>query len=173
MTALPAVHLRALTLADAEVLELSMIADVGGFNWTGHRDAGWLVARIRDRETLQDDGGILAVTDDAGQLLGDVGWRRRDCGPPPYSWCWNLGIQLIPEHRGRGYGSAAQRAAADYLFATTTCARIEADTEVTNVAEQRALEKAGFVREGQTRSTHFRAGAWHDSVLYAIIRGDR
>jgi hypothetical protein len=23
-----------------------------------------------------------------------------------------------------------------------------------------------------TRSTHFRAGTWHDSVLYAVVRGD-
>ena len=171
--ALPVVHLRALMLADADVLERSMAADIGGFNWTGHRDGGWIAAHVRDRETIQESGGNLAVTDEAGQLLGDVGWRRRDCGPPPYSWCWNLGIQLMPEHRGRGYGSAAQSAAVDYLFATTPCARIEADTEVTNVAEQRALEKAGFSREGVTRSTHFRAGAWQDSVLYAVIRGDR
>ena len=169
---LPTVRLRPMTLADAEVLELAMAADVEGFNWSGHQDAGWIAARVRDRETLQHNMGNLAVTDDTGQLLGDVGWRRRDSGPPPYSWCWNLGIQLMPEHRGRGYGTAAQKAAVEYLFATTTCARIEADTEVTNVAEQRALEKVGFVREGVTRSTHFRAGAWQDSVLYAVIRGD-
>lgn len=26
--------------------------------------------------------------------------------------------------------------------------------------------------EGVTPSTHFRAGTWHDSVLYAVVRGD-
>ena len=169
---LPEVRLRPVTLADADILEIAMMADVDGFNWTGHQERGWLAARVRDRETLREEGGLLAVTDVDGQLLGDVGWRKRDCGPPPYSWCWNLGIQLMPPHRGRGYGAAAQQAAAAYLFATTTSPRVEADTEVTNMAERRALEKAGFMYEGTTRSTHFRDGAWHDSVLFAVIRGE-
>jgi RimJ/RimL family protein N-acetyltransferase len=48
--------------------------------------------------------------------------------------------------------------------------RIEAYTEVENIAEQRALEKAGFEREGVLRQTIFRAGKWRDSVVYALIR---
>ena len=169
---LPEVRLRPVTAADADILEAGYSADPGGFNWTGHRESGWLRARLTDGSALREDGGLLAVTDNDDQVLGDVGWRRRDSGPPPYSWCWNLGIQLLPEHRGYGYGVAAQRALAAYLFATTPCPRVEADTDVANTAERRALEKAGFMFEGITRSTHFRAGAWHDSALYSLIRGD-
>ncbi|WP_220447863.1 GNAT family N-acetyltransferase [Nonomuraea diastatica] len=40
------------------------------------------------------------------------------------------------------------------------------------MAEQRALEKAGFTREGVLRGSGFRAGRWHDSVLYSMIRAD-
>lgn len=169
---LPVVRLQPLTVDSAQALETAFTAEGAGFNWGGHRDAGWLQTRVAARESLGEDGGILAVTDEAGLLLGDVGWRRRPSGPPPYSWCWNLGIQLMAEHRGRGFGASAQRAAAEYLFAHSPCPRVEADTDVDNVAEQRALEKAGFTREGTTRSTHFRAGTWHDSVLYAVVRGD-
>jgi RimJ/RimL family protein N-acetyltransferase len=43
---------------------------------------------------------------------------------------------------------------------------------VSNVAEQRALEKAGFTREGVNRQAQFRAGAYHDLVLYARLRSD-
>ena len=45
---------------------------------------------------------------------------------------------------------------ARYLFAHTTAHRLEAGTEVGNVAEQRALEKAGFSREGVTRGIGWR-----------------
>ncbi len=38
-----------------------------------------------------------------------------------------------------------------YLFTHTLVMRIEADTESGNIAEQRALEKAGFTREGILR----------------------
>ena len=41
-----------------------------------------------------------------------------------------------------------------------------------DLAEQRALEKAGFVQEGRVRGAQWRGGAWHDQLLYAVLRGD-
>jgi RimJ/RimL family protein N-acetyltransferase len=61
---------------------------------------------------------------------------------------------------------------ADYLFATTPVHRIEATTEVDNVAEQRSLEKAGFVREGVLRGRAFLRGGWRDGLMYARLRDD-
>jgi RimJ/RimL family protein N-acetyltransferase len=51
--------------------------------------------------------------------------------------------------------------------------RIEAATEVGNVAEQRALEKAGFTREGVHRCTGWRDGAYRDGVWYSMVRTDK
>jgi RimJ/RimL family protein N-acetyltransferase len=48
--------------------------------------------------------------------------------------------------------------------------RIEAGTQPDNVAEQKALEKAGFRREGVMRAVEFRAGGYRDGVLYSRIR---
>lgn len=59
-----------------------------------------------------------------------------------------------------------------YLFAHTQFNRVEATTEITNLAEQRALEKAGFTREGIMRGTTFRQGRWHDQVLYSVLRDE-
>ena len=50
--------------------------------------------------------------------------------------------------------------------------RLEADTETGNIAEQRALEKSGFTREGVLRSTVFRDGQWRDVVRYRLLRDD-
>ena len=41
-----------------------------------------------------------------------------------------------------------------------------------NLAEQRALEKAGFTREGILRGTTFRQGRWHDMVIYSVLRDE-
>ncbi|MFE9450159.1 GNAT family N-acetyltransferase [Streptomyces sp. NPDC006739] len=41
-----------------------------------------------------------------------------------------------------------------------------------NIAEQRALEWAGFTREGILRGACFRAGAWHDMVMYSVLRAE-
>jgi RimJ/RimL family protein N-acetyltransferase len=43
-------------------------------------------------------------------------------------------------------------------------------TDVENIPEQHALEKAGFSREGVLRGAQFRGGAWHDIVVYALVR---
>jgi aminoglycoside 6'-N-acetyltransferase len=50
--------------------------------------------------------------------------------------------------------------------------RVEAQTDVTNLAEQRALEKAGFTREGVLRKAQWRGGAYHDLVVYSKLRGE-
>jgi RimJ/RimL family protein N-acetyltransferase len=135
---------------------------------------GWTDPKRRRRQwsesgLLGDDGGTLIVLHDTDRV-GDVSWRKVKTGPTAFSWA--IGIGLAPEFRGRGYGSEAQRLLARYLFAHTQVNRIEATTEITNVAEQRALEKAGFTREGILRGATFRQGRWHDQVIYSVLRDE-
>ena len=61
---------------------------------------------------------------------------------------------------------------AEHLLAATDANRVEASTDTDNLAEQRALERAGFRREGVVRGAQYRAGRWHDLVVYARLRGD-
>ena len=107
----------------------------------------------------------------SSEPIGTVSWRTVRYGPNPESAAWNIGISLIPEARGHGFGTEAQRALADHLFATTPFNRVEAMTDLENEVEQRSLEKAGFAREGVLRGSQYRAGAWHDLVVFARIRG--
>lgn len=74
-----------------------------------------------------------------------------------------------PDCRGRGIGSRAQALLADELLATSDANRVEADTDVENIPEQRPLEKAGFIREGVLRGAQWRNGAWHDQVVYSRL----
>ena len=78
----------------------------------------------------------------------------------------------MPPSAARGFGKLAQRRLAEYLFAHTQVNRIEASTESANIAEQKALESAGFTREGVLRGACFRGGAWRDMVLYSVLRGE-
>ena len=173
MSDLPVVVLRPLVVADCAVLEPAYAAAANDpYSWPGHRSPGWLLQRLTDGTIHTDTGATLAVTDEAGALVGDVQYRQTPTGSSVFSWCWGLGIMLLPEWRGRGYGSAAQREVARYLFLSTTAERVEADTDIDNLAEQRALERAGFTREGIRRRSMFRDGEWHDTVGYAVVRGE-
>jgi ribosomal-protein-alanine N-acetyltransferase len=117
------------------------------------------------------DSGELAVALPDGTLAGIVAWRSVPTGGPEIG-CLGIGILLFPEHRGQGHGTAAQRLLVEYLFATTLANRLQAITSVENIAEQRALERVGFRREGIMRGLAFDRGRWHDGVLYARLRDD-
>lgn len=141
----------------------------GEFEWFGWSDVrrwrrGW-----DENGLIGPDGGTLIVSR-GGQRLGLVVWRRQQVTVAGH--CYEIGIILVPEARGRGYGAQAQRLLVRYLFAHTTTHRIWAGTEVENIAEQKALEKAGFTREGVMRATGWRDGAWRDGVMYSILRTD-
>jgi len=119
-----------------------------------------------------ESGTMVIVRVADGRIIGTLGWHRVQHGPNPESGALMFGIDIVPEARGHGYGTQAQRLLAAHLFATTNVNRVEASTDIENVAEQRALEKAGFTREGVVRGAQFRAGSYHDLVRYARLRSD-
>ena len=163
------VSLREAKLVDAELLELwDKDPYRGEFNAFGDHAHDFRAA-IERNGLIGDQRGNLIVEVD-GTPVGTVSWHAEMYGPNPESLAWNIGINLIPEWRGHGYGAEAQRLLAERLLATTEANRIEAMTDVENVAEQRALEKAGFNREGVLRGAQFRGGAWHDLVVYSVVR---
>lgn len=169
------VSLRDVGLDDADLLE-SWAADAavrGSFN-----DFGMPPSPV-DRNALakgpfrsERNGELLVERITDGCPIGSISWHMERYGPNERSAAWNIGISLIPEARGHGYGTEAQRLLADYLFATTPVDRVEASTDVENLAEQRSLEKGGFIREAVLRGVQFRAGERHDLVNYARLRTD-
>jgi RimJ/RimL family protein N-acetyltransferase len=166
------VFLRTLTPADADELELEDTPELNEFNWYGAREPGIFRRRVEEDPQHDESGGRFAIAAEAGRLVGEVSWRRLDSSPRPASFYFSIGIYLLADERGKGYGTEAQRLVADYLFATTLVERVEASTDVENVAEQRSLEKAGFTREGVKRGYQWRLGAWHDMVLFSRLRSD-
>jgi RimJ/RimL family protein N-acetyltransferase len=165
------VRLRPVEETDLSLLERLLTESpemTGEFAWFGFYEPGlralWAANRL-----LTDERSALIVAR-GGESLGFVSWRKQ--WPSRNAYFFVFGISLLPKARGKGYGSEAQRLLVRYLFAHTPVHRIQADTEVDNVAEQRALEKAGFTREGVIRGVVWRDGAWRDGVVYSVLRTD-
>jgi RimJ/RimL family protein N-acetyltransferase len=166
------VRLRRVTVDDADLLERwKSVEYIGEFNDFGIQGRP-LNEAIQESGLISGQGETLIVellTN--GNPIGTVSWRAVRYGPNLESVAWNIGISLIPEERGHGFGSEAQRLLSDHLFATTPVNRIEAATDIDNVAERRALEKAGFRHEGALRGAQYRAGRWRDLSMFARVRG--
>ncbi len=141
------------------------------FEWYGFPDPHARRRRWEEDGYMGRDPRLMAIGLPDRTLAGVVSWREVKRGGAD-GGCYELGILLFPEHRGRGLGSAAQRLLVEYLFATTLANRLEAITDTRNVAEQRALERVGFRREGVLRGVAFIAGAWRDMVVYGLLRDE-
>jgi RimJ/RimL family protein N-acetyltransferase len=184
------IRLRFVTRAETSLLRSHYGHEPGGFNDFGDLHGASAAPGSPDAEGTEGGGpevprgrpddsdqvrnehsGVLWVEPIDGSVpLGTVEYHRVAYGPNPQSRAWMIGIDLRPESRGRGYGAEAQRLLADWLFETTTVNRVEAQTDIENVAEARSLAKAGFTREGVLRGAQFRAGAFHDLVVFSRLR---
>ncbi|MEZ4401343.1 MAG: GNAT family protein [Kofleriaceae bacterium] len=70
---------------------------------------------------------------------------------------------------GRGFGSAAIRAALDHGFGELGLHKIWLMIFRTNVRSQRTYARLGFVEEGVLREEYFHDGSWHDMLRMSML----
>lgn len=84
----------------------------------------------------------------------------------------NLAVSVFPEARGRGIAARALRLCALWGLRELGLARVAAEAAVDNHASIRAIEKAGFRREGTLRAHCKTHGERHDCVMFSLVAGD-
>ena len=144
----------------------------GHFNDFGFEGNTGMMAGFEKTGLIDDQHASIVIEDKTGNIVGLLSYYTVVYGPKPVHKVFGIGIHLVPEARGKGYGAEAQALLAAYLFDTYPIARVEASTDVENIAEQRSLEKAGFTREGVLRKAQWRKGEFHDLILYSKLRGE-
>ncbi len=103
----------------------------------------------RQRSRLTGGEGISQAIADTltDEALGLVYLARR-----PQAWVAGLGYWLVPEARGHNRASTAVRLLSDWALAELDLRRLEAWVDPTNLASQRVVAAAGFLREGLLRN---------------------
>jgi RimJ/RimL family protein N-acetyltransferase len=81
-----------------------------------------------------------------------------------------MGFALVPSERRKGYGEEAIQLMVDYLFLAKDIVRIQVSTDTKNKGSQKALEKAGFIKEGIMRKSWYTRGEYKGHYLYRILR---
>ena len=84
----------------------------------------------------------------------------------------NLAVSVFPAARGRGIASRALRLGAQWGLRDLGLARVAAEAAVDNHASIRAIEKAGFQREGTLRAHCKTHGERHDCVMFSLVASD-
>jgi RimJ/RimL family protein N-acetyltransferase len=168
------IRLRPVLRSDIPLLDAwtNDVEAIGAYNMFGLSPTTGVDEEFAKHGFLAEHHGQLMIVGPDEDVLGSISYREVMYGPNIGSRAYAIGISLVADARGKGYGTEAQRLMTAYLFATYPIMRVEASTDVTNLAEQRSLEKAGFVREGVQRQAQWRDGARHDLVLYSKLRGE-
>jgi RimJ/RimL family protein N-acetyltransferase len=125
-----------------------------------------VVQRV-ERSGVFVDGHLELAIEVDGRLSGSIQARSPERALPP-GVC-ELGVELVPEARGRGAGTEAVRLLGTYLL-EHGYPRVQASTAVDNVAMRRALERAGFAFEGVQREFMPTEDRRADYALYALTR---
>jgi RimJ/RimL family protein N-acetyltransferase len=84
----------------------------------------------------------------------------------------SLAVVVFPEARGRGVASKALRLGAQWGLRELGLARVAAEAAADNQASIRAIEKAGFHREGTLRAHCTTHGVRHDCVMFSLVAAD-
>lgn len=157
-TGIGTVSIRGVQEADQRPVSSSTWDDWGEMDPAAHdiQHERWVVELTADGETT---------------IVGDMSAHSVWYGPTTGSRALSMGISLVEEHRGRGIGAVAQRLLAEELH-DRGVVRVEASTDIANVAEQRALERAGFVLEGVLRGAQVRRDGRHDLQMWSHVRAD-
>ena len=118
---------RDLRLADTPIASsdvLDMLADVAAEVRETFSPASWLI--VRDGELV----GMCSVT------------------RPPEDGVIDIGYGIAPSRQQQGHAGAAIRDIVRWAKANPAVRAITADTSPDNIASQRVLERAGFLRTG-------------------------
>lgn len=83
-----------------------------------------------------------------------------------------VGYFVDEAHNGKGYATEAIRLAAELAFGELGLHRVQAGVMPRNPASMRALEKAGFRREGLSPRYLQINGVWEDHVMFALTQED-
>lgn len=73
---------------------------------------------------------------------------------------------------GKGYATESVRLRTAFAFQELGLERLESESFAVNAGMHKALERSGYRRIGTRSRARFREGAWHDSVIFELLRSD-
>jgi ribosomal-protein-alanine N-acetyltransferase len=127
-------------------------------------DAEWWLDRCEQSADFpMTNLALRAPSDYLIGAIGIVGELSADAHSAEF------GYWLAQSYRGHGLMPRAIRTFCDYAFQQLRIHRLFATPFSSNLASHRALEKAGFQREGLLRHHHVKQGTYLDAIIYGRI----
>jgi RimJ/RimL family protein N-acetyltransferase len=80
-----------------------------------------------------------------------------------------MGVCLVKQHHGNGYGEEAVKWALNWAFKMAGLHRVGLDVYEWNMRAQKMYQKVGFITEGRARENSWNQGRWWDTIHMSIL----
>ena len=85
---------------------------------------------------------------------------------------FSIGLVILKEHRGKGYGKAAMSILFEYAFNERRLHKFEGYCLDDNIASLKMMESLGCTLEGNSRECVFMNGKYHNRLLYSLLENE-
>jgi RimJ/RimL family protein N-acetyltransferase len=134
----------------------------------------WLRQSKGDEQIAQtqNDGAVPGdLKSEWGIAIGEIHLSKLAPGAQHHRWT-EIGIDILPNFQGKGYGREAIEWALDYAFRRAGLHRVKIRAFEWNTGAVKLYEKLGFKHEGRERETLWHEGRWWDGVMMGMLEGE-
>ncbi len=126
-----------------------------------------------NKESGSEKTGTSATADDSNKPvpIGCI-FLKSPSPDMAHHRCSEMGVDIIKEYQGRGYGGEAINWALDWAFKTAGLHRVELTVLGWNDGAMHLYEKIGFREEGRRRECLFKDDKWWDQVQMGILKNE-
>ena len=119
-----------------------------------------------ERLNISRDRRYYALLDEALNFMGsirtdEIDWLNKSM---------RVGVDIIPEKRGQGYGTKAYGALLKYCFDHLNMHRVWLCVLDNNNPAISLYKKVGFQKEGKMRQAVWRDGKWRNYIIMSILK---
>lgn len=119
--------------------------------------------RVRDASPEAAAFTVIALDDE--RVVGDVLLWSIDL----HNRSAHIGLGILPEGRGRGFGLDSTEVTCRYAFRTLGLHRLQIETNADNTAMIGVARRAGFSLEGTLRKASWTNGSFVDEVVLGLL----
>jgi len=123
-----------------------------------------------DAEPLENNinSPSFAIETLSGEYVGHCGIHNLN----ERNGSFSIGMSLLKNQRGKGYGKAAMNIVLEYAFNERRLHRFEGYCLDINTASAKMMESLGCVLEGVNREAIFFNGKYHNRLLYSLLENE-
>ena len=127
------------------------------------------VKRFAEQAALQrpeEDNFRFVIENNEQEVVGDITTHHCDQHSGNFSW----GVNIIEEHRRKGYASEALPLVMRYYFQELRYQKVTVHIASFNEASIKLHERLGFQQEGCIRRTIYTDGQYFDNLVYGLTK---